>query len=314
MMLIIEERNNVIDVDPEEIEYQDDVDYSDVDSDMVFYNGQWYALRDDITTLLLMGIDKDEEFVEQDREYRNNQQADFLMLLLFDNSAQTVSAIHLNRDTMTEINMIGMNGASVGSRVEQLCLAHTYGSDPKTSCVNTVVAVSGLLYGARVDHYMSFTMDTVPVVNDYYGGVTVHLDEDFTYIDPEMIKDTDYTLYGDNALRYIRARMNVGDGTNLSRMKRHREYIYALLEKTKDKQNSGKDPMELLSKLSGSLVSDCTLDQMSDLKNKFESYALGEITTINGEALQGEKHVEYYVDEDALLNMVLSTFFEPADR
>ena len=129
-----------------------------------------------------------------------------------------------------------------------------------------------------------------------------------------MIKDTDYTLYGDNALRYIRARMNVGDGTNLSRMKRHREYIYALLEKTKDKQNSGKDPMELLSKLSGSLVSDCTLDQMSDLKNKFESYALGEITTINGEALQGEKHVEYYVDEDALLNMVLSTFFEPADR
>lgn len=313
IMLIIEERNNVVDVEPEE-DYQDDIDYSDVDSDTFYYNGQWYAMRDDTTSLLLMGIDKDEDFIEQDQEYRNNQQADFLMLLLFDDTAQTVSAIQLNRDTMTEINMIGMNGVSIGSRVEQLCLAHTYGADSKTMCKNTVVAVSGLLYGARIDHYMSFTMDTVPVVNDYYGGVTVHLDEDFTSIDPAMVKGSDYTLLGDKALAYVRARMSVGDGTNLSRMKRQREYIFSLLDKTKEGENSGKDPMELFSRLSDSLVSDCTVTQLSDLKKKFDSYSLGDISTVEGEAVTGEKHVEFYVDEDALLTMVLETFFEIVNR
>ena len=313
IMLIIEERHNVIDVDPDDYG-QDDIDYSDVDSDMVYYDGEWYALRDDITSLLLMGLDKDEDVVEQDQEYRNHQQADFLMLLLFDDTAKNVSAIHLNRDTMTEINMIGMNGESVGTTIEQLCLAHTYGSDSKTSCMNTVQAVSTLLYGARIDHYMSFTMDTVPVVNDYYGGITVHLDEDFTFIDPEMTKGSDYTLFGENALKYIRARMNVGDGSNLSRMKRHREYIYALLEKVREGENTGKDPMELFAKLTDSIVSDCTIDQLSDLKKKFDSYSLEGIFTTEGEAVQGEKHIEYYVDEEALLTMVLETFFEKVNK
>ena len=313
IMLIIEERNNVIDIDPE-INDQNDIDYEAVDQDMVFYDGQWYGLRNDLTTLLLMGIDKDEEYVEQDLEYRNNQQADFLMLLLFDDTAQTVSAIHLNRDTMTEINMIGLNGASTGTRTEQLCLAHTYGAEPKISCENTVQAVSTLLYGARIDHYLSFTMDTVPVVNDYYGGITVHLDEDFTFIDPEMIQGSDYTLFGENALLYIRARMNVGDGSNLSRMKRHREYIYSLLEKVREGENTGKDPMDLFAKLTDSIVSDCTIDQLSDFKKKFDSYALGEISTTEGEAVQGEKHIEYYVDEEALLTMVLETFFEKVNK
>lgn len=311
IMVYFEEKNSIIDVDPDQENYdQTDEDLEREDRDMIYYNGSWYVRRNDVDTVLLVGIDKDEDFVLEEYSYRNNQQADFLFLLVFDNRYQTLNAIHLNRDTMTEMDTFNDIGQQLSPVIAQLALSHTYGIDRKESARNTVRAVQNMLYDTPVDHYITFTMDTVPAVNDYYGGVTVHLDEDYTWISPDMTQGSAHTLTGDESIRYLRARINVSDGTNLSRMKRHREYIQALLDRTKAEENKDKDVLELFSKLTDKIDSDCTINQLSDYKKKYDEYTLGDIIVIDGETEQGPQFIEFYPDEEKLQDLIIDTFYE----
>lgn len=81
-----------------------------------------------------MGLDKFEKNTSSE-SYNNDQQADFLILLAIDNNARTVEALHINRDSMAEINILGVGGQIVGTYVGQLALAHTYGSGDHDSCL-----------------------------------------------------------------------------------------------------------------------------------------------------------------------------------
>ena len=60
------------------------------------------------------------------------------------------------------------------------------------------------------------------------GGVTVTLEEDFTAFDPAMTKGTTLTLQGMQAEYYVRQRFYVGDGSNMARMERQRNYMTEL--------------------------------------------------------------------------------------
>lgn len=112
----------------------------------IYYNGQKYALRENIETLLLMGLDS---FAGESLEgYENDDRADFLMLLLIDRDAETCVSLHIDRDTMAEIQVIGVTGQVLGTDIAQLALAHTYGSGKQDSCRYTVQAVSAFLYGS----------------------------------------------------------------------------------------------------------------------------------------------------------------------
>ena len=115
------------------------------DREITYYNGTAYAKREDLETVLLLGVDKFEG--ETPEGYVNNQQTDFLLLLVMDKQHETCTPIQLNRDTMTQIQILGVTGEPAGTFTGQLALAHTYGSGEEDSCENTVLAVSNLLYG-----------------------------------------------------------------------------------------------------------------------------------------------------------------------
>ncbi|MGN1308036.1 MAG: hypothetical protein ACI4V3_10245, partial [Faecousia sp.] len=110
----------------------------------IYYNGRQYLLNDNLTTLLIMGID-DFELTESNT-YRNTSQADFLLLAVFDHESKTCSLLQINRDTMADIPVLGALGDHIGLTTGQIALAHTYGSGLEDSCENTVDAVSRLLY------------------------------------------------------------------------------------------------------------------------------------------------------------------------
>ncbi|MFR8126152.1 MAG: LCP family protein [Acutalibacter sp.] len=156
------------------------------DREITYYNGTAYARREDLETVLLLGVDKFEG--ETPEGYLNNQQADFLLLLVMDKQHETCTPIQLNRDTMTEIQILGVTGEPAGTFTGQLALAHTYGSGEEGSCENTVLAVSNLLYGMEIDHYVSLTMDGVALLNDLVGGVTVEVLDDFSGIDESLVQ------------------------------------------------------------------------------------------------------------------------------
>ena len=277
--------------------------------------GALYNLRDDLETILIIGLDKYEDAIAESTDgYRNDQQGDFLLLLLVDRDAQKCQMLHINRDTMSEVQILGVTGNVAGTKVEQLALAHTYGSGDVDSCRNTVQAVSTFLHNTPIDHYLSVTMDAVQILNDAVGGVTVTIKDDFSKVDPNLVKGETVTLKGSQALTFVRARAGMEEQTNLNRMERQRQYMSALQSRLSEKiRGDSGFSLKTAMDLSGYLISDCSVNHLADVANCIAEYGFSEILTIEGEAVQGEEFMEFYADDYALQNQILDLFYVPAD-
>lgn len=281
--------------------------------EITYYNGTAYARREDLETVLLLGVDKFEG--EPPEGYVNNQQADFLLLLVMDKQHETCTPIQLNRDTMTQIQILGVTGEPAGTFTGQLALAHTYGSGEEDSCENTVLAVENLLYGVGIDHYVSLTMDGVALLNDLVGGVTVEVLDDFSGIDDSLMQGETVTLKGQQALTYVRSRGGMEDSSNLRRMERQRQYLSTLQQQLKAAvQQEDGFTLDALLQLNEYMVSDCTVNQLSDLGDSLAAYQVSDILTTPGDAQEGEEFMEFTVDEAALQQLVMDVFYEPVEE
>ena len=153
-------------------------------------------------------------------------------------------------------------------------------------------------------------MDAIPVLNDLVGGVTVHVDDDFSKVDPTIVQGKDITLQGQQALTFVRNRMGVADQTNLSRMNRQREYLNALYRQLSAKLKTEDGfAARLASKLSDYTVSDLTTTELSNMADRMKDYPFTAIYTIRGEAVVGEEVMEFYTDEADLQDLVIRLFF-----
>lgn len=281
--------------------------------EITYYNGTAYAKIEGLETVLLLGVDKFEG--ETPEGYINNQQADFLLLLVMDKQHETCTPIQLNRDTMTQIQILGVTGEPAGTFTGQLALAHTYGSGEEDSCENTVLAVENLLYGMEIDHYVSLTMDGVALLNDLVGGVTVEVLDDFSGIDESLVQGETVTLQGQQALTYVRSRGGLEDSSNLHRMERQRQYLSALQQQLKAAvQQEDGFTLDALLQLNEYMVSDCTVNQLSDLGDSLAAYQVSDILTTPGDAQEGEEFIEFTVDEAALQQLVMDVFYEPVEE
>lgn len=74
----------------------------DNEGEKIYYDNQWYRLKDNLETVLIMGEDKFEAG-EDDADYVNTRQTDFLLLLILDKTNRSSQILQLNRDTMTDI-------------------------------------------------------------------------------------------------------------------------------------------------------------------------------------------------------------------
>lgn len=275
----------------------------------VFMNDTWYAQRN-METLLIMGLDDDGVLAETD-SYNNDSQTDFLALLMRDLDTGRTSAIHINRDTMTDITTLGVTGQPTGTRYAQLALAYNYGNGDQVSSSNVVSAVEHLLYGMEVDHYITVTMDAVPIINDWAGGVTVEVLDDFTGIDDSLIQGEIIRLDGKQALTYVRTRMGLDDSTNLHRMERQRQYAADWAKGAQSKLSDTQAIADLLIQLDGYYRSDCTVEELDAFARVLGSNPSMQTYEIQGEAVKGETYMEFYPDEDALQQLILELFYVP---
>ena len=276
----------------------------------VFYNGSWYMANPDVESVLLLGIDS---YGEQEDNGRlvNNTQADFLMLFVVDNARKEYTALQLNRDTMTLIPMVDTNGEYSGTVVEQLALAHIIGSGREDSCKYTAMAVSWLLSGVPIDHYVSLSMDAIGIMNDQVGGVTVTIPADMTSYDESWTEGAAVKLTADQAETFVRKRKDVSDQTNLSRMERQRIFLSAWRELALNKaRSSGSFALDAVLSIADYMVSDMTANELSDFANSLTAYQDQGILTTEGENRLGDTYYEFYVDEDALQQTVMDLFYE----
>ncbi len=283
------------------------------EEEIVEYDGVEYRRRNRQTAILFMGIDRRNDQELSESSFRNGGQADFLLLLLVDNDAKRVTPIQIDRDTMAEITILGVLGNPAGTREAQICLSHGFGDGREQSCLLAADAVSKLLLGVDIDYYMAMNMDGISVLNDFLGGITVTLEDDFSELDPEMTQGATLKLMGDQAEYYVRNRMNVGIGTNEARMARQRAYMMAageILEgRLRENANYAGDLYDELEKY---LITDIKRGRMINLAANCAKYEREETVFLDGDhAVGADGFMEFHPDEDALVRMVIDRFYEP---
>ncbi len=277
----------------------------------VVYQGVEYYPRQDITVVMLLGIDEEGPVKESD-SYNNPGGADMVTLLIFDRKTEKCDLLILNRDSMVDMPVLGLTGKPAGTLYGQLALSHTYGKGLEDSCENTRATVSDMLMGAQIDYYFSMNMDGIGILNDAVGGVEVTIADDFSEIDPTLVMGQTIRLNAQQAVHYVRSRQGVGAGLNMGRMERHKMYMQSFVGLLKD--NLVDNPLyasQLLAKVADYTVTDCSTTVLNRLATDYGDYTLGRILSPEGENVMGEEFYEFHLDEEALKKLSLELFFEP---
>ena len=281
----------------------------------LYFDGKYYKIKDNMEVILIMGID-DREDIGDSQFAIHNSQADVLYVYAVDHKNKTYQAIQLNRETMTGIQTYNADGTKDTIAEAQICLAHSYGKTEQGRCLNTVDAVSGLLFNMRVDHYISLRMDAISILNDQVGGVTVTVPAGLEAADPAFKEGAKVKLQGNQAELFVRSRMSLENDTNEFRMERQQIFMKAWMEQANAKMDIDSGfALGLVLSLSDYMTSDMSANALSDLANQLKEYEnLGTVKTIGETLLESEAKIsafrEYYVDSDDLERKVIDLFYE----
>lgn len=269
-------------------------------------------MRENMEVIMVCGTDT-RETIPEDNDYVHYSQADVIYVYAIDHKNKTYQCIQINRDTMTSVKqVVGIGEDTIANM--QICLAHSYGKTEQARCLNTVDAVEGLLFDVPVNHYISLNLSAISVLNEQVGGVTVTIPAGMEKADPAFVEGATVKLQGDQAEKFVRARMELNDDSNIFRMQRQEIFMKAWKEQAKAKMNEESGfPVKMVLALSDYMTSDMTANALSTLANQLKEYKdLGTLTT-TGETLEegdGRLFREFHVDKEDLKKKVIELFYE----
>ena len=265
------------------------------------------SYTDAVDAYLVIGTDATGSTPDAAQGFNGNM-ADFLMLLLVNRTNGRFGFVQLDRDTMMDVPVLGANGEEAGTSYEQLCIAHWYGQNEEQRNRNTVTAVSRLFGGLPIKGYYSINMKDMDRVNHAVGGVEVKIEDDLTSIDPAMKPGAVVTLADDQVEQYLRARRTVGDGTNISRMRRQRQYLQNLYSLVTGRLKKNANYInEIYDEISEVVDSDLPAREVSQLTAEIMKFENLGFMSIDGESRKGEAsydgevHAEFYPDTESIL-------------
>lgn len=287
------------------------LDFSTVDSaertdeGLVRYNGKLYKYNDEISCVLLMGVDDYEK-----GDGSKPHQTDVNVLAVLDPVNERITLIAISRDTMCNMEVYDLEtGEFEGMAKAQLALAYSYGDGGTKSCELTVQAVSELFFGVEIPAYASIYLDGLSEIVDSVGGVDVTPTTSFgRFTQGETVR-----LKGDLTEAYIRPREYTLQG-NSERMQRQNQLLRGLVQKALSVART--DPtqiVEMYGSVSDNVDTNLGLAMMVYLADAASDMSFdGRIYTVEGEAVVGkQQHAELYVDEEALFELVLDIFYIP---
>jgi LCP family protein required for cell wall assembly len=272
-------------------------------------DGKKYQYNHDVSAVLFMGIDQ-HGAIEEKENAGYSGQSDSLILFVMDKGTKKTQMLEISRNAMVPLQIYGIGGEKLGTEKGQIALQYAYGDGKRKSCQLTKNAVSELLYGIKIDSYLAMTIEGIRKATDLIGGVTLTVPEDYTYIDPSFQKGATVTLKGELAEKYVRTRDIEVTGSNQERMQRQTQFLHALASRMK---SSGRGNSAWYAKLMNSmqeyLITDITADDIETLS----TYELDKTIIMPGEEVAGEKHDEFYVDDEALYQLIVELFYEPVE-
>lgn len=291
------------------------IDDSEYDTDetisgTVAWDGKIYKYNDHISNFLFLGIDN-RELVDTEIGQADAGQSDAIFLLAWDRTEKSLTLIFIPRDTMTEYDFYSTGGQEPEKVKYHLNLAYAYGDGKHESCKNTLKAVSNLFYGLNIQGYCALSMDGLSVLMGEMDGLTVTIPNDSLESKyPEYKEGTELTLNEDNVEAFVRFRDITVSQSALMRMERQEVFLKAYMEQAEKKfQQDAGFVTRLYSAIGPYMVTNMGNDQFVKLMESAVSG--GELSkwTVPGEGVEGEVYDEYYVDDDALYEKIIETFY-----
>ena len=285
-------------------------------SDWVRYNGEVYDYNEDITTFLIMGIDKMDEKVKEVAEGTDGGQADALFLLVLNPHDKSIKIIGINRNSMTDVDIYDEYGRYQNTVVAQIATQHGFGNGVEKSCEYQVKAVSNMFYQLPIHGYAAINMSAIPIINDQIGGVDVVVMEDMTSVDRNLVKGKEVHLMGESAYNYVRSRDMSVFGSSDERLERQRQYLNGFIQAARrESMNNPNTAIDLFMAIRDMMVTDITADEISYLAPLITSYSFdsSDLRMIEGTNQKSGEFEEFIVDEDALYQTIIDVFYEKID-
>ncbi|MCQ2467825.1 MAG: LCP family protein [Clostridia bacterium] len=285
---------------PEVTEYYlDDEDWATT----IMYDGKTYKLRDNITTVLFMGIDSDVD-VEVNEIAGGGGRADTILLFILDEENKKIDILEISRDTMVDVDVYNFERDLLFTGNMQICMQYSFSDSSRRSCMLMKNKVSDLLYSTKIDNYCSLTVNGMVAIVEEMGGITITFDEDYSYINEAYVAGATVTLDGEAVNKFVRYRDTDEVGSNNERMERQAWFLKELFSQMSSSGSA--NLVNLYDAADNHLCTDLGVDELKELS----SYSLGTITKAPGTSVQGEFHDEYYVDEEGLREVLISLLYE----
>lgn len=268
--------------------------------DAVVRDGVIYRPNTAIKSYLFLGVDD----ADLDREsYGGGGRADTVLLLV--RNGGELRILEISRDTMTEVDTYDADGQPLSSGVMQINMQYSFGDSPRRSIYLMKRTVSELLGDIDIHGAVALNMSGIGPIVDALGGIAVRMEEDCSYIDPEYTRDAEVYMDGSEAERFIRWRDPTVSGSNDARMSRHSWFIRQMLG-----QADSASVAALLSAAEPYWNTDMTADEIRALYD----CELAETVRVPGETRAGALHDEFYVDQEALQDILLRLFYSPVGK
>ena len=284
----------------------------------ILYNGHTYRYKDTMTSILFMGIDKEELGTVND-VVGTGGQADALYLVAIDTENGLTNTFQISRSTMVDINLYNTDGYFLSTENAQICLSYAYGDGKETSAENTITSVRRMFYGLPLaQSYLALDIEGITALNDSIGGVTVTSPVDLKNSDGsyKFKQGESYNLMGDLAESFVRSRDLSKLDSNTNRMARQKTYLDAFIAKTVDMtKESITTPITLYNTASPYMVTDISASKVSylavDLMRKGVTSA--SIQKVPGKDKEGEVYSEYHINNKKFFKMLVDTFYTQVD-
>lgn len=290
----------------------------------VLYQGKGYVLNEDLVTALVMGIDKEtvtevggQSWTAEESGYMGGQ-ADALFLLVINPHKKNISVIAINRNAMADVDVFDEAGNYQGIYTKQIALQHGYGDGGEESCLRQVKAVSRMFHGIPIHVYAAVSMDAIPELNDVLGGITVEVLDDIIYpeYDMNLHQGEEVTLEGEKAYWYVRLRNENVFNSNELRLQRQKQYLTTFAAQAKNQSVMDvRVAVKLYQTARKYTVTNVDLKRFTFMATEYLNYDFNvkNLYSLQGEVIQGNQFEEFYVDEDALQELIIKVFYEPAE-
>ncbi len=278
------------------------------DGSTITIDGVTYNRNPDIKTILLLGIDKSVEEIESTNLiHEAGGRADVIALLVMNKKTKKIDVIGISRDTIVNVDVYGKDNAYIRSDNMQIALQYTVADNMKRGNWIMKNKVSEMMYDIPIYATAALTMDGISTLIDNIGGITITMDDNYKILDKQYTKGQTVKLSGEEAYKFIRYRDTKEFGSNNVRMKRHILVMRTLVSKIKGLGNTS---IEILKKVAEPYMeSDIDADTIQQI-SEFEFS--DSVVMLPGDNKEGN-HDEFHLDEVALRELVIKTFYTPAN-